>query len=248
MALFIGNTLHFFEIVASTNSFAQQLVAQNTPAEGTVIQAAQQTEGRGQLGAKWESNTGQNIMLSIILRPTFIAISSQFLLNQAIALGLIDFLNNYIESGVQLKWPNDILVHGKKISGILIENTIQTSRISSSIVGIGININQVDFENLPQATSLQRETGKQYDLSEIRTKLLDCIEARYLQARAGRKQQIQTDYIASLYRFCEDACYERCATNTVFWGRIIGISQDGRLELLHQHGVEFFSLKEIKFL
>ncbi|MEY4926330.1 MAG: hypothetical protein RI894_766 [Bacteroidota bacterium] len=254
MALFIGTSLHLFEKLPSTNSYAQEMLTRREAvAEGTLIQAFEQTAGRGQQGTIWQSDAGQNLTFSIILRPTFLPINEQFSLNQAISLAVIDFLTPYIKkndskSEPRIKWSNDILIGEKKICGILIENSIQNRQLATTILGIGLNINQLDFENLPQATSLRKITGAEYDLAALRQELCDCIEARYLQLRRKHIKQLEKDYLAVLYRFGEDACYERTATNAIFWARIIGITPEGKLEILHQGGVDVFSLKEIKFL
>ncbi len=249
MALFIGTTFYLFEKLPSTNSHAQQLLLQQEGiAEGTLIQALEQSAGRGQQGTNWQSNANQNLTISIILYPNFLPLNEQFTLNQAVSLAIIDFLTPYISDKLRIKWPNDILVEDKKICGILIENSIQSQRISTSILGIGLNINQLNFKNLPQATSLSQTTGVKYDLALLRQELCDCIEARYLQLRMKRAKQLQKDYLAALYRFGEDACYEHLSTNAIFWGRIIDVTLEGKLEILHQGGVESFFLKEIKFL
>ncbi len=248
MAIFVGKILHIFEELDSTNRYAQQLLLQGEVVEGTVIQAFSQTAGRGQMGSFWWSAKGENLTFSVVLRPHFLAINQQFSLNQAVALAIHDFLKTFIGTGLRIKWSNDILVNEKKICGILVENSLQNNQIASSIVGIGLNINQLNFENLSTATSLAAICGQKYDLNDLRTELLDCLEARYFQLRAGRIKQLQKDYLAVLYRYGEDACYEKTATNAVFWGRIVGIAADGKLEIMHQDGIEAFGLKEIKFL
>ncbi len=248
MAIFVGKILHLFEKINSTNSRAQELLSQGEVVEGTVIQAFAQTAGRGQMGTVWQSLVGKNLTFTLVLRPSFLVIGQQFSLNQAVALAIHDFLKQFISSGLRIKWSNDIMVNEKKICGILIENSLQNHQIASSVIGIGLNINQLNFENLPNATSLAAVSGKNYDLNELRTELFDCIEARYFQLRAGRIKQLKKDYLAVLYRFGEDACYEKIATNTIFWGRIVDITPDGKLEIMHEKGIEAFNLKEIKFL
>ena len=247
MPLFFGTTLHEYARLPSTNAHALELLAKSKPNDGTVIVAHTQTAGRGQIGSSWQAAPTQNLTFSLILYPNFVAATAQFSLNQAISLGVYDFMAAHT-SGVAIKWSNDILVRGKKIAGILIENALLGTTLQHSVVGIGININQTDFVDLPNATSLTNCTQKTYDLRALLPILLGCIEARYLQLRAGQTAILQTHYLGALYQYGEEACYERTATGEVLWGKIIGIAPDGRLELLHTHGLETFGIKEIRFV
>jgi BirA family biotin operon repressor/biotin-[acetyl-CoA-carboxylase] ligase len=243
--LFVGRSLHFFEELASTNTFAMEWIAKSKPIEGTVVWAGQQTAGRGQFGCIWETEPATNLTFSLILYPTFLSASQQFALSKAVAVAIHDFLSHYT-SGVSIKWPNDIYIQDKKAAGILIENTLNGQQISASVIGIGININQKNFENLPKATSLSNITGKEYNLYVLLQHLFTCLEQRYLQLRAGKN--FNSAYTSLLYRFAEDACYQRTSTSEILWGRIISVSPFGKLSLQHAKGIEEFDLKEIRFL
>ena len=105
-----------FDELDSTNSYAIELLSKNKPSEGTVISAWNQAKGRGQIGSSWESEAGKNLTISLILYPTFLPIKQQFLLNQAISLSIYDFISRFIKNGVSIKWPNDILLNGKKVA------------------------------------------------------------------------------------------------------------------------------------
>jgi BirA family transcriptional regulator, biotin operon repressor / biotin---[acetyl-CoA-carboxylase] ligase len=254
MSLFIGSTFIEFGTLPSTNTYASELVAKSKPNEGTVVVARQQTAGRGQIGTKWQSLATQNLTFSLILYPSFVPPTAQFIFNQAIALGIFDaiqtYLHTYLPQGktaaLAIKWSNDILINEKKLCGVLIENSLSANRITSSVVGIGINLNQTDFEGLPNATSLAAITGVQVDVDAFRQTLFDALEARYLQLRAGHN--LHEMYLQRLYRFGEDACYETAADQQILYGRIIGTTPEGRLELLTQNGVRNFATKEIRFL
>ena len=161
--LFIGQNSINLKSIDSTNSYASELLRQNAPLEGTMIYTFDQHNGRGQRGNTWYSQPNKNATLSYILYPTFLQIEKQFLLNKITCLAVADLMAEIIghskgltqkDKAVQIKWPNDIYVGNKKISGILIENTLRETSIRSSIVGIGININQTDFTDAINATSL----------------------------------------------------------------------------------------------
>ena len=160
--LFIGNNIVRLNDVDSTNSFALSLLRNTEMEEGAVITAHAQTLGRGQRGNTWFSEPGKIITCSILLKPNFLNINLQFDLTRAIALGLSDLLNDLLpSSAINIKWPNDIIADGKKIAGILIENVINGTRVSTSVVGIGLNVNQQHFGiDAAHAVSISQLDGK----------------------------------------------------------------------------------------
>ena len=168
----------------STNDTATELVRKGNLVEGTVVITDDQTAGRGQRGTRWVTSPGENLTFSLVLRPAFLAASEQFLLSQAIALGVLRFVSDFANQA-QIKWPNDLFVNQMKLGGILIENAWQGSRMSHAIVGIGLNINQVEFGSGPfvkaknpalRATSLRLETGKSFELTALLPDLLQALE------------------------------------------------------------------------
>ncbi len=247
--LFIGKVLLHLEELDSTNAYALNLLSKNKPSEGTVISAWKQTKGRGQIGSEWESEAGKNITLSVILYPTFLLINQQFLLNQTISLSIFDFISRFVNTEVKIKWPNDILVRDKKIAGILIQNTLSANIFHTSIIGIGINTNQTIFKSdAPNPTSVKLETNQENDLNKFIALLCENIEKRYLQLRSRNESIIQKDYLSNLYRFQEDAIYQRIDNEDVFSGKIVGIDESGKLLIDHKKGQSAFSMKEVKFL
>ena len=246
--LFVGKVWMHLPALDSTNTYALELLSKSNPAEGTVISADFQRQGRGQLGSSWQAEAGQNIITSFILYPVFISPRHQFHFNQAIALSVYDFVSAQVSATVRIKWPNDIYVDDKKLGGILIQNNVSPNSIKSSVAGIGINVNQLHFpENLPNPCSLAQLTAKTYDIRSLIALLGECVEKRYLQLRRGQIEQIQKDYILCLYRFMEDSLFRRIDGH-VFSGRITGLSETGKLLIHHQDGEEAFGLKEIQFL
>lgn len=216
-----------FDSLESTNETARQLIQERKLKEGAVIWATEQTKGRGHGTNSWESEKGKNLTFSIILQPTFIEITSQFVISKAISLALRDFLGLYTQ-GVRVKWPNDIYVDDKKIAGILIENSIINNRIEYCIAGIGLNINQEKFlSDAPNPVSLLHITGSEVNPDEAMNLLLGFIETRYEQLKKGEHQVIDREYLAYLYRINEP--HEFITKGRKFRGMITGIDKIGRL-------------------
>ena len=271
--LFVGKVLKYFESASSTNALAADwlqnghndaltiVTASRAWQEGVVFFTFHQTAGRGQYGNKWESEPHQNIAISIVLKPTFLNPREQFHLNKAISLAVYDIIAQFViarhgalslggtkqAGGVSIKWANDIYVNDKKIAGILIQNSLSGANIQSSIIGIGLNINQLHFHNLPHATSLKIETGKDFDLMEIVEKICQSIEHRYLQLKTRNFNKIHDEYISKLFRWGEDALYQY-PDGAYFQGKIVGVNEVGKLCIESKKGIEDFDIKEVKFI
>lgn len=246
--IFMGKETRCYEHATSTNEIASILLSNFRPAEGTAILTFDQTAGKGQRGNTWLSEAGKNIAVSYILYPLFISAAKQFLLAQAIALGVCDFIRQYIDSNeVRIKWPNDIYVGSKKIAGILIENTISNAGIKNSIIGIGINVNQTNFDNkLLNPTSFTKETGKEFNLPGLAENLSACLEPRILALKAQKTALIETDYLNNLYKYQQSATYLD-SDGIPFEGTIIGIAPGGKLIVQIKDKNCLFDLKEISF-
>jgi BirA family transcriptional regulator, biotin operon repressor / biotin---[acetyl-CoA-carboxylase] ligase len=243
--LFIGRYYLFIPQTESTNITLKNLIANTNLPEGAVISTGFQSVGRGQAGTKWESGIDKNILLSILLNPKFLKVSRQFSLSQAVCLGILDFINNLIPGQpVQIKWPNDIYVRSRKICGILIENTLKGEIIENTIIGIGINVNEV--QTVKERTSLKSITGLDYDLRALEKLLFSFIEARYLQLQSYA-DFIAKDYQDNLYGFGKHLQFKNLVTDQPLHGIIIGINTDGRLIIETNTGLNLFALKEISF-
>lgn len=232
----------------STNDEAAALLRQNshTP-EGTCLITDTQTAGRGQRGNTWEAASGQNLTFSLIIKPVFLAATAQFQLNVAITLAIAELLGNvYAINDVYIKWPNDIYVKEQKICGILIENLLQGAQIGQSIVGIGLNINQITFDN-PRATSLALLKSKTTPLPEVFGHLCHLLEKYYLQLRAGNYNSLKAKYLQQLYKRGELSAFAD-ATGQPFEGEIIGINEAGQLAVQTNNTLRYFSFKEIVYL
>jgi len=242
-SLFIGNNYVYLEETASTNEYLQSLNKEMKLPGGTVISAGYQTRGRGQAGATWESEKDQNIMLSVLLYPKFLKTTNQFALSKAMALAARDFILTFLKDlPVKIKWPNDILVSGQKICGILIENGIKGDQIDYCIIGMGLNINQI-FNDGHRA-SLKSITGIDFDLRETETILFSCIEARYLQLR-NHEATISADYLETLFGLNQKRWFKDNINGEDFEGVIKGVHTDGRLVIETDEGEKIYNMKEI---
>ncbi|WP_245319019.1 biotin--[acetyl-CoA-carboxylase] ligase [Hymenobacter elongatus] len=231
----------------STNSEAQALVVKNSATDGCTVITDKQTAGRGQRGNRWDTIPGENLTLSVIWQPRFLAPTDQFQLSQAVALGVLDWVRSLLgaDAALRLKWPNDIYFGTQKLGGILIENTISGAKIQYSIVGIGINVNQREFE-IPTATSLASITDRTYALPTLATRLLEYLERRYLMLRAGRLAMLRFDYLQALYRYQEHHTYE--VAGRLVRGQIVGVDETGRLVVEIDNELRTFALQEIKYI
>lgn len=240
--LFVGQQLLFIASCASTNSEAQQLLIKNEATEGCAVVTHRQTQGRGQRGNSWEAEPGQNITLSVILSPSFLAARQQFYLNMAVSLAVLDLL---LEQGLQqarVKWPNDLFFEDKKLGGILIENTVNSQALQHSIIGIGLNVNQTHFAS-STATSVANVCGHTLDLEKLTVRLLELLEKRYLQLRGGHTARLKYEYLQGLYRYQEVHPFKIGSEQVQ--GQIQGVDEAGRLAVQIGQELRYFDLKEI---
>lgn len=232
----------------STNSYAARLLHDEIPEEGTLIYTRFQKAGRGQRGTTWESENGKNLLLSYIFYPTFLPVGDQFVFNQTIAIALRETLQQFTSAAVSIKWPNDLIVNGGKIAGILIENSIRNGKIIHSITGAGININQTQFLNYyPPATSLALLENKIFNPGDILKKLNATTDKWYTQLRLGNHQAIKETYLNHLFLYNQLSKFE--SNGIRFQGTIRGVNPDGRLSVWKEDETDvLFSYKEVKFL
>lgn len=245
--LFTGRQLIELPEIDSTNNYSKELLSQNKPSEGTVIVAHTQTQGRGQAGNQWQAEAGKNISLSVIFYPTFLSADKQFFLNMAVSLGIKDFCESILNDEIKIKWPNDIFYLDKKIGGVLIENTVSGSNLQSSIIGIGLNINQTKFSNdLPNASSFAQIANIEFSIPELVNSLCNYLEKYYLQLRSLHFNFLDKAYTTSLFRYNHTSYFKK--GNDLFKGEIMGVTKEGKL-IIEANGKEFkFGLKEVEFV
>lgn len=245
--LFIGKVLIKKDLIDSSNNYAKELLSNSKPIEGTAILTDYQSEGRGQRDTSWQSNPGENITLSLILYPNIKA-DHFFLLNEIIAVAIRDCVANFLpHENLQIKWPNDILVNHKKIAGVLIENNISNGNIVSSVVGIGLNINQVKFDDTIIANSFKLITQQDQNIEEVTSNLFSSIEHAYL---LGKRNSafIKSTYRNYLYGYKSSIEIIHIDTEIPLRGEILHITETGTIHFKTTAGKDYyFNFKEIKF-
>lgn len=243
--IFLGKDVHFLPECHSTNDKALELIRTSLVQEGSIIICGHQTRGKGQRGNSWESQSGQNLTFSLVLKPNFLDISEQFYLNMVISNSIRKLFQDYLPD-IKVKWPNDLVVpdHGK-IGGVLIENIVSSSGWDFAVVGIGLNINQIQFES-NKATSLSLLTGGRFDLEELFRLLVTRIEHGYIALKKGKIENVRKDYLSHLFLKDQWAVYHDQSHE--FEGKILGVSKIGKLQMILRDGSErLFDFKEITF-
>lgn len=260
--------VRWFEVTDSTNN--RLLADRGGLPSGTVYAALFQTAGRGQRGNSWKSASGQNLMFSLLLRPSGLCVGEQFAISQAVTLGITDYL---LAKGAEarIKWPNDIYCGGRKICGMLVENSVSGDKVADSVVGIGLNLNQKEFDpSAPNPTSLSLLTGISYSLEDELQQLLGFIFRRcemLSKPSAEALKQLEKEYLSRLYRLGEWHRFIDCRASgdnltpttvaiegETFTGRIIGLAPGGllRIERLAEGKKEGeaidFAFKELRYI
>jgi BirA family biotin operon repressor/biotin-[acetyl-CoA-carboxylase] ligase len=248
--LFVGQNLIKLSTVDSTNNYLKKLASNSEPLpDGTVIMAEDQFAGRGQQGNIWHAEPGKNLTFSLLLRPNFISVPQQFDLNILISVALNEVLSKYLPSGLTIKWPNDIYFGDKKLGGILIENAITGHAIKQSIIGIGINVNQINFSHnlMGRTTSIAEILQKDVDLISLLNETCRQIERFYLMLKAGKYNFLRELYVNRLYRLNQTATYSH--NGNVFDGIIEGIGKTGLLRIKPLAGdTKEFNFKKVIFI
>ena len=240
---------------ASTNAEVHAALVKNAAIpEGMTILADHQTAGRGQRGNSWQAPAGQNLTLSVLLRPTFLAVADQFALSIAVALAGLDTLRALLPATAgataRIKWPNDLYLADRKVGGILIENGLRGAQLSTSIVGIGLNVNQTVFDPaLPNPTSLAVAAECAIERATAAAALLQHLEARYLALRGGAAERQRAEYLANLYRFGTPARFAFADGRPAATGTITGLDARGALRIRFAGGGDAtFAVQEVRFI
>ncbi len=219
--------IQLFE-VESTNNYAMAKVQAQMAEHGTVWFASHQTAGKGQRGKKWLSAPGENIILSMALNPAPLLVEHQFIISAVVSVACFDFFNNYCTTGVSIKWPNDLYWKDRKAGGILIENVIRGSNWNYSIIGIGININQTQFEEgAANPVSLRQVTDNYYDTIALAQELCTFLDKRWNEVLEGKAGQIIERYVGSMYKLNQVVDFK--LDNALFSARIKGVNTLGEL-------------------
>ena len=239
--VFRNNIIHFKD-VESTSLLALSMIKENTTPLPFVITTDFQTLGKGQLLNKWESENEKNLLISIAIN-TDIKIEKQFILNVISSLSILDLLEDLNLENLSVKWPNDILVGKRKIAGILIQNKLLSDTIKSTVIGIGLNINQSKFTTFKrEATSVKNENTTNLSLSEISDKLLELLEFRFSKS----DNENWKDYSEKLYLKDKVASFKIEGKKQI--GIIRKVNKTGELVLETEDSIRRFQMKEIEFL
>ena len=244
----IGSPWHIFrlESVPSTNSYVSERIPELDNL--SVVTARCQSEGRGQRGNRWIAEPGENLTFSVLLKfpPQRIEARQQMRLTALATVALRDCLREDYGIPAVIKWPNDLYVHDRKICGMLIENGLTGRWITHSILGIGLNVNQTEWDpSLLNPTSMRRLTGQTYELDDVFTHFLDRLWGRLIDLT---EESLWQDYATGLYRLGERHEWSDAAGRH-FYGTIKGVRKDGRLELLCDDGTtRLFAFKEIQYV
>ncbi len=243
--LFLGKKVYFLPECHSTNEEAQLMCTKEGAQEGLTVITPKQTRGKGQRGNKWESTPDKNLTFSVVLKPGFLAVKDQFHLHIITSLAIYDTLFPMLKSKLTIKWPNDIYYNSSKLAGILIENSVRGNRIEHAIVGIGLNVNQLDF-NTTGATSLSRLLNQTFEPNELAELILLNLEKRYLQLKGRKTKELTELYQKRMYKFQSPHFFMINGEKRI--GIITGISPAGLLEVSLDDQMYRFDLKEIEFL
>jgi BirA family biotin operon repressor/biotin-[acetyl-CoA-carboxylase] ligase len=241
------------DLCESTNAYGFQEAISGDINEGFAWIAGHQTAGKGQRGNQWLAEANQNLLVSYLLKPNHELLPSQFYLSKAIANGIVLGLQQWASNSLgerlplEIKWPNDIYLEGRKLGGILIESNFQAGKWAFSIIGIGLNINQLDFNNL-RATSLRQWTQnpQAIDISEIYQCISGGIEDQYENFTNKSFLSIDETYHTQLFRQGEWHHFED--KNGLFEGKIIQVNEQGLVEIERNHETEFYDIKELSFI
>jgi len=242
----LGEVLIELSEIDSTNNYAMRLINEGMAEHGMAVRADFQTHGKGQHGNIWMAEESKNLLFTIILDTKGFEISDQFLLNTFACVSVANFLSDTIElNDVCIKWPNDIYADNKKIAGILIENIIRGSSWTHAVIGIGLNVNQMQFPDMNWATSVSIQSGKTFKLNLVLKQLLKNLNVHF------KKYELATDellimYNMMLYMRGKEIMFKK--NHELYKGVIVGVDRSGLLHILTEGKSKWFKHKEIELL
>lgn len=243
------NIIHL-NIIDSTNDEAQRRISQDREAsEDFVIRADFQTDGRGQRGNIWESESRKNLMFSYVFHPKQLAVNNQFMLSQATAAAVAEYFESRQIPNVSVKWPNDIYTGMQKICGMLIENSVSGKYIRTSVLGIGINVNQASFpENLPNPVSMKIITGLEYNLDTELNVFLEILQKHLAHIQKGERDILRQNYIKRLLGLNKTLVYN--SQGNIFKGIIRDVDPFGFITVENEQTGESkqYDFKEIELI
>jgi BirA family biotin operon repressor/biotin-[acetyl-CoA-carboxylase] ligase len=241
----IGSSVIWLDETDSTNRVAKQMAEETSCKDGTIICAHYQQAGRGQGANVWESEKGKNLTLSVVLFPHALTIQEHLRVNLIMSLAVYDFISAIHPEDIFIKWPNDIYAGGKKICGLLIENSLQGELIRQSICGVGININQTEFIN-SNATSLKQLTKQNYQLESILASFILHLQKRINSMYTQDMNKLIGCYEEVLYR--KGLATSFMVNQSPLQATPIGITAEGLLRMQTQDSLIQIRHNEVKWL
>lgn len=234
--------------IDSTNDFLKNLSRNESLENFTTVVAQSQTKGKGQMGSVWNSESGKNLIMSILVKDLLRTIEEIFHLNVAVSVAVSQVLADLDIPNISIKWPNDIMSYNKKIAGILIENSFKSDNKIESIIGLGLNVNQKDFYNLPKASSLSLVTDAEFDLDMILEKVVFQIKRNCFLISSRQTPILWKSYHDNLFKKGVPMPFED-DKGKQFMGIIQEISNDGNLKLLlEDDSIKHYGVKQIQML
>lgn len=241
------HTIIRYNELSSTNDKCMELSKEDSLKPYTIILADNQTNGKGQNGNKWHSKKNQNLTFSLYIPHNKLLVENQFCLNKAIAIGLNEAIIFLTNSKSKIKWPNDILVNGEKVAGILIENIVHGKYLSKSIVGIGINVNQTEFsQEYGDPTSLFLETGHKHIIEEVLNIVIEKLLLQIEHLNTKNFTIINDSYDANLYKKEEICTFE--TKQGIMQAKLEKVNNLGALVVSNSTGIYTKMHGEIKLI
>lgn len=236
------------DAIDSTNNYLKKIILNEGINDYTVVTAKFQTQGKGQLGTEWESEHSKNLICSVYKKEINIKVQDQFVISALVSLALIKTLRKVNLLNMHIKWPNDIMSDNKKICGILIENIVKENYIKDTVIGIGLNVNQTIFNNLPNAASIKNLIGTTCSIDEILKDLVKNVKYYFNELDKSSINSIFEKYEDALFRINKPSTFKN-SNGEVFSGYIKGVSRSGKLNvMLEDNLVKSYDLKEISML
>ncbi|MES2812763.1 MAG: biotin--[acetyl-CoA-carboxylase] ligase [Bacteroidota bacterium] len=236
------------DAIDSTNDFLKGLIQNQSVENFTIVTAKKQTKGKGQMGSIWHTEESKNLITSILISNTLSSTESIFELNIAVAVSIIKALKKNKIPLLTIKWPNDIMAGDKKIAGILIENIFRERGNIESVVGIGLNVNQTDFENLPKATSLKNIMNQDFVVEEILEEIVANLQFYTEKIKNKEVDLLWKTYHELLFKIGKPVVFEN-NNQEKFMGIIQTVNKNGQLEvILEDDSIQKYGIKEITMI